>query len=139
MTARGAPSPACVELRDEEIEVAAARGGHERDAAAVRRIPRLKLHGLRLRELLRLAARQIESPELDRIGVMSREHDEASVGRPVGLIVVARAVGQLVGACRRRSPAATANRAMLYTTRCPSGENATLDGPLVSCGRNISR
>jgi hypothetical protein len=35
--------------------------------------------------------------------------------------------------CRHSEPP------MLYTTLCPSGENATLDGPLVSCGKNISR
>ena len=85
------------ELGDVEIEVAGARGRNECNAAAVRRIPRLHLHSLRPGELLCLAAGQVQSPEFDRIRVMTRKHDEAAVGRPVGLIVIARAVGQLVG------------------------------------------
>ena len=61
----------------------------------------LEVDGAVGRERRDLPGREIEQLQFDRIARVPREHDGASIGRPVGLIIVDRAGGDLDGRVRR--------------------------------------
>jgi hypothetical protein len=57
----------------------AAGGRHVCETLAVGRVAWLDVHRSGRRQLLRTAGRQVELPQLDRIVVMARENDVATV------------------------------------------------------------
>src|SRR5690349_14000223 len=79
---RRAEAALLVEWRDEQLEMTGRGCRHVSEALAVGRKARLHGDGVRARELLRLPRGHIEPPQLDRLLVMTREDDGASVGRP---------------------------------------------------------
>ena len=72
----------------EDVPASLERRGDERDARAVRRPPRIDVDRAIRQERARLAGRQVEQSQLDGLAVVRRVDDEASVGGPVGLVVV---------------------------------------------------
>src|SRR5205823_1226899 len=81
----------------EDVPASVVRGGDEGDATAVGRPARLDVHRPVGGHGPHRAGRQIEQLQLDRVVRISGEHDEASVRRPIGLIVVAGVARDLDG------------------------------------------
>ena len=75
------------------------------------------------------AGGEVEQPKLDRVVPVGGVDDAAAVGRPVGLVVVARAVGELARARRCRRAGARASPASSRPARCPSGDQVGGAGP----------
>ena len=91
---------AVAELSHENMEVSVERRGDECDPLAVGRETGLDVDGAASRELARCFCLQIQGPEFDCIPGVRGVNHPASVGRAIGLVVIAGAAGQLLG--RRR-------------------------------------
>src|ERR1700730_11417938 len=87
------------ELSDKDVEMPVKRGGNESDPFAVGGETWLNVDRALLGELLRALGLQVERPEFNRIFRIGGVNNPASVGRAIGLIVVAGAGRQLLGDC----------------------------------------
>src|SRR5690349_3611420 len=83
------------EIAGKNMEAPVVGGADKRNALAVGREARLQVDVPARSQLLRLPALQVERAQLDGISVISCINNPAPVARPVGLVVVSRAGGQL--------------------------------------------
>ena len=98
---------AVAELSDEDVEASVERSGNEGDPLAIGRETRLQVDCSTGRELLRAFRFQVQGPEFDRIVGIGRIHHPASVGRAIGLVVIARARRSVAPRPWSRASAAT--------------------------------
>ena len=78
-----------------DVEAPVVDGGHEEQTSSVGREARLDVDCAVLRDRPRLAALGLQKPELDGVVAVRGVGDETAVGRPVRLIIITGAIGDL--------------------------------------------
>src|SRR6266436_788889 len=88
--------PAIAGLPHKQEKVAGPSGGDPREPRSVRRPARLDVHRSARRQRRHRAAPDIEQHQLHRPAVVPDKSNEPSIGRPVGLVVGAVGIGELL-------------------------------------------